>query len=171
MLAADLVSPGIGATLEIFDRQRLVFALAHKGDKPGAPFASHLQLLRIDLLDNAVEPSPGGPHFFPVSGAVGVLSVGIFGKNHNGEQSLAPHDRTDPGPSGLLGSPDPLAAIFSRLGNIKVVAVDAAENGINCADAGGHEGDVALFVTQSSEPLRHMAFQGQRPHHHGAPLR
>ena len=79
MLTADLVSAGIRTPLEILDRQRLIFALAHEGDKPGAPFASHLQLLRIYLLDNAVEPSPGIPHLFPVGGAVGVLSLGIFG--------------------------------------------------------------------------------------------
>ena len=156
MLAANLVGTGIRPPLEIPDRQRLVFALAHKGDQTGAPFARHLQLLRIDLLDDAVEPPPGIPHLFPVNSAVGVLSVGIFGKHHYGEKPLAPHYRTDTGPPCLLGSPDPLAAIPGRFGNVEVVAVDTAECRIDRPDPGRHEGNVPLLVTGGSEPLGNM---------------
>src|SRR6185369_15591080 len=100
----------------------------------------------VDLLDNGVEPFPGIQDPVPVGSSIRVLSMGVFGKDNDGEQPLAPHYRTDAGTPGLLGSPDTLAAVLCRFRNVEVVAVDAAVIGVDRSDAGGHEGDVPFFV-------------------------
>src|SRR6185369_17588075 len=84
---------------------------------------------------------------------------GVFGKDNDGEQPLAPHYRTDAGTPGLLGSPDTLAAVLCRFRNVEVVAVDAAVIGVDRSDAGGHEGDVPFFVAFGGKAPGNMALQ------------
>ena len=159
VLTGDMVGARVAAGLVVVDRQRLVFVLVHERNQAGAPLAVHLERVGIDLLDHLVQPGPGLFGLVPVGGAVGVLAVGIIGQHHDGAHVLADHHRAQAGTAGLLGAPDPFAAVLGRLGNIEVMAVDATVTGGGRSLAGGHEGQVAPVVPGSGETGDYLLLQ------------
>ena len=87
--------------------------------------------------------------------------MGIVGQHDNGPDLFVAHYRADARAPGLFHAEKSLAAI-DRLGDIVVVAVDAAIGRVGCADAGGQERDVPLVVSRGGKTLDEMPLQVKR---------
>ena len=161
IFAAYLGGSRIRSSLEIVDRQRLVFGFAHEGDQAGAPLAIHLQRLRIDFPHHFLQLGAGSFHPLPIRRAIGILAMRIVGQHDDGLDFLIAHHGADARASGLLYAEKPLPSI-DRLGDVVIMAVDAAIRRVGCADARGQESHMPLVISGGSKTFDEMPFQIKR---------
>ena len=98
--------------------------------------------------------------FVPIGGAVGIFTVRKFGQDDDGPDFLVDHHRSQPCPSGLLGSKETLRPV-RVLGGIEIVAIDAAIRGVRGADAGRQKNHLLAVASLLDECIDKGLLQGE----------